>query len=590
MPENESTDPTSTGAALSPEEWLKIAAEEDPDLVDETVDVDDAGVLTTSPVPEGHSPDPAHTAAIGDVEVNQPVVPEPVPPAFNETFPPPGGTPPNSVAPQAPTPPQSQWRAAAEERQSVPPRDSRYPNQPVPPGGRFDNFQPQQTQFPSTAGPRPGWAGPPAPQQPSPPMPPMPPTNLARQQEWRNAAPAPRQPGYNGAAPYQPGYNAAAPHQPGTFELWQSQPGGAAPGAQPPNAPGAVNMAASTPMASATPGPEYGRPNSADAGYLSMAPAESLADKYNQQKYASSKKPEPQSGWRKGVFKGTFGAINPGESGPEKEDRLLREKINNNIRGQFVFAVLSLKGGMANSTTTAGIGSIFAQTRGAEVIALDINPDSGNLASRINPAAKHTFVDVLRDNGIEGRTDVRSYTEQNAVKLDVLASSEQLVNPPTYTPETLRATVDKLRRAYTVIGLDCGKSINSPLVPAVLDMVNAIVVVTSVASDGFRGALILHDWLRAHGRSQLLERSFLLMSDQDSKKNPKMKKGIEDDVAKIIWKDPAYIPYDPHIHEGAVINLDQLAEPTYRALLKATGRLADWYNMPPLPMLSGLHA
>ncbi|SLE83764.1 ESX-1 secretion-associated protein EspI [Mycobacteroides abscessus subsp. massiliense] len=571
MPEIEPIKHESTADVRSLDDWLSIAAEADPELAaEELADIENAGIGHGADTEDSSAPRPVPEVGIGtDSESNQPGAVEQPAPAHTDLPASHGGAHVDhgEAMRPAPTNPPSQWRSA------VPPREDRPSGSP---GSRFDNFEPQQTHFPPSVGPRPGWAAPAAPQPPAAPVPPL--NGAGPQQAW------------GGPPSANPGYNNTPAPAPQTFGMWQQpQPGTGYPGAASPGMP-STGQQGSPGAPTPPPAAEFGRPDPAQAGYVSMETADSLADKYSQQKYATAKKPEPQRGWRKGVLKGTFGVINPGESGPEKEDRLLREKINANIRGQFVFAVLSLKGGMANSTTTAGIGSIFAETRGAEVIALDINPDSGNLAWRINPEAKHTFVDVLRDDAIQGRTDVRSYTKHNAVKLDVLASSEQLVNPPTYTPETLRATVDKLRRAYTVIGLDCGKSINSALVPAVLDMVNAIVVVTSVTSDGFRGALILHDWLRAHGRSQLLERSFLLMSDQDSKKNPKMKKGIEDDVAKIIWKDPAYIPYDPHIHEGAVINLDQLAEPTYRALLKATGRLAEWYNMPPLPMATGLHA
>lgn len=570
MPEIEPIEHDSTADVRSLDDWLSIAAEADPELAAEALaDIESPGSRASESTADSSADTPAQdVSGDGDTERNHPGAVEQPAPAYTEQNVPAGDGYTDGAAAQRPAPinPPSQWRSA------VPPRDGRYS---AGPGARFDNFEPQQTPFPSTAGPRPLWAAP-APHQQTPP--PVPPNSAAPQQPW------------GGATPPSAGYNHTPAPTPGGFGMWQQpQPGTGYPGAASPGVP-SPGQQGSPSAPTPPPAAEFGRPDPSQAGYVSMAPADSLADKFSQQKYATPKKPEPQSGWRKFVFKGTGGVINPGESASEKEDRLLREKINANIRGQFVYAVISLKGGMANSTTMAGIGSIFAETRGAEVIALDINPDSGNLASRINPAAKHTFVDVLRDNGIQGRTDVRSYTAHNAVKLDVLASSQQLVQPPTYTPDTLRQTVDKLRRAYTVIGLDCGKAINSEIVPAVLDMVNAIVVVTSVAADGFRGALILHDWLRAHGRSQLLERSFLLMSDQTPEENPKVKKGIEDTVAKIIWKDPAYVPYDAHIHEGAVINLDQLATPTYRALLAATGRLADWYNMPPLPAATGLHA
>lgn len=466
------------------------------------------------------------------------------------------------------------WRAAADRQPSspppvlpgVPPAPLNYqgagqppafqPPMPAPPfngagpqqgpvsQAPYDNFAPAQSQFPPHPGPRPVWMPPQVPSGPS-------------------------------ASPdYPAGPRDSFNTQPGSFGLW-SQPG-----------PGGDAGAGPAQYPAAGPVEPGARADYASTGHVSMEPTDSLVQKFNQQKYASKVKPVPQSGWRKGVLKLSGGLINPGESADERDDRLLRTKINDNIRGQFVFAVISLKGGVANTTTTAAIGSVFAETRGAEVIALDINPDSGNLAKRINPEAQHTFVDVLRDENIHGRTDVRSYTEHNEVKLDVLASSEALVEPPKFTPDTLIRTVDRMRRAYSVIALDCGKSIDAPIMPAVLDMVNALVVVSSVATDGGFAALKLHDWLRAHGRSQLLERSFLLLSDQTPKENPTVRSGIEDHVQKIIWKDPAYIPYDDHLHEAAVINLDQLQKPTYRAYLKATGRLAQWYNMPPLPLQS----
>ncbi|WP_165691784.1 AAA family ATPase [Mycobacteroides abscessus] len=448
----------------------------------------------------------------------------------------------SSVAGQAP---------AFQPQPVAPPFNGRGPAPGQVPPQAYDQYAPQQSQFPPIAGPRPGWA-----QNPPP--------------SHHGLTP-------NHQMPPAPSYNAPPPIQAGAFALW-SQP-------TPENitGPGPLPAAAPSPAPNIT-GP---RGDYTSAGHVSMAPTDSLAEQYNQQKYADVDKPKPQSGWRKGILKISGGLINPGESADERDDRLLREKIDDNIRGQFVFAVISVKGGVANTTTAAGIGSIFAETRGAEVIVMDINPDYGTLAKRVNPAAQHTFVDVLRDENIHGRTDVRSYTKHNAVKLDVLASSEALVEPPVHTPETLIKTVDRMRRAYSVIGLDCGKSINSPLMPAVLDMVNALVVVSSVASDSGRAALIVHDWLRAHGRSQLLERSFLLLSDQNPNPNPKVRGGIEDHVQKIIWKDPSYIPYDEHLREAAVINLHQLAKPTYRAYLNATGRLAQWYNMPPLPLQNG---
>lgn len=242
---------------------------------------------------------------------------------------------------------------------------------------------------------------------------------------------------------------------------------------------------------------------------------------------------------------------------------------------------MSPRGGVSKTTTTAALGSIFAQLRGAEVVAVDANPVEGNLASRINPEASATFDDLLRDRSIVGGVnDIRSYTRRNASHLDVLASSTAHINPATFTPRTLVDTLSILRRGYRVIGIDCGQDVNDDTVATILDVVTALVVVTNVQFDSGRAALRLHDRLLAHGRSQLLQRSFLVMSDRCPVPNLRARAKIEEIVSGMLWKDPLYVPYDPHLMEATVINLEQLGKPTYRAYLEAAARLSAWYGQP----------
>lgn len=311
-----------------------------------------------------------------------------------------------------------------------------------------------------------------------------------------------------------------------------------------------------------------------------------LAAEFRQEQFATEVQPEPRRGWRRAVLKSSFGLINPGESRVEREDRERIEQIRANVRGQFLFGVFSPRGGVGKTATTAALGSMFASLRGSEVLALDADPDSGNLAGRINDQTSATFRDILRDrNKIRGVTDVRAYTAHNADKLDVLASSKDLVHPDVYSPSTLVETVDALRGSYRVMGIDFGKRMRDPLTEAVLDLVTAVVVVTSSQYDAAKAAMSFHDYLRNTGRSQLLERSFLIISDRNpvGSQTRAARALIEDHVRNVIWKDPIYVPYDPHLHEGTVINLGQLKRPAYRAYLEATARLASWYGMPPVP-------
>ena len=62
----------------------------------------------------------------------------------------------------------------------------------------------------------------------------------------------------------------------------------------------------------------------------------------------------PQSGWRKFIYKASRGTINPGLSTEEKEVEALKERVRQNVRGDYRIACLSLKGGVGKTTTTVG--------------------------------------------------------------------------------------------------------------------------------------------------------------------------------------------------------------------------------------------
>lgn len=238
------------------------------------------------------------------------------------------------------------------------------------------------------------------------------------------------------------------------------------------------------------------------------------------------------------------------------------------------------------TTTTAGLGSMFAKCRGGgEAIVLDADPDEGNLASRVNPEARHTFVDLLMDPNIGSRSAVRKYAGTSATsQLDVLASSEDLVRPAVYDPDSLTRTIRTLSNVYNVIGIDCGNDFRSPLVQRVLDMVTAVVVVSGVQVDSGKGALRMYDYLVSTGRTELVQRSFLMMSEHTPATQKALRADIENIVSTTLWKDPLYVPYDPHLYEASVIDVDQLKSDTARAYLAGAAKLSDWYGAPPIPL------
>jgi len=350
---------------------------------------------------------------------------------------------------------------------------------------------------------------------------------------------------------------------------------------------------AQPPQYQGAPPPGWGDPGSygvrpASGEHARIGLDAGLAQGFRQERFTTEVKPQPRSGWRKAVLTSTFGLINLGESKIERIDRERGEKIMANIpRTEFIFAVMGPRGGVSKTTTTAAIGSMFARLRGAEVVVIDADPNDGNLASRVNPEATHTFADVLADKRINGVNDIRSYTRRNAAQLDVLAGCTKLVNPAVYNRETLLNTINVLRSGYRIIGIDCGQNLGDELFSAVLDVATALVIVTGDQIDSAESALKHYDRLGAHGRSELRNRSFLLISDRSPKPNKLVRNGIENLVSTTVWKDPAHVPFDEHLHEAGVINLGLLQKATFRSYLEATARLASWYGLPPIPLPPG---
>jgi MinD-like ATPase involved in chromosome partitioning or flagellar assembly len=318
----------------------------------------------------------------------------------------------------------------------------------------------------------------------------------------------------------------------------------------------------------------------------SLASSAGLSQALRQERHTTVVKPRPQSGWRHAVLVSSFGVINPGESRVEREDRERRARVCANVSPPFVFAAVGGMGGVGKTVTAAALGSMFAACRGGgEVVVIDADPIDPNLASRVSPEAAHTFADVLSDRDVASRSAIRRYAATSETsQLDVLAGSDDLVNPQVYDPDTFAATIQTLSRVYSVIGVDVGADFRSPVVARVLDMVTAVVVCTGVQFDAGKASLRLHDWMVATGRSELVARSFLVMSERTPDTQKELRADIETTVSSTAWKDPVYVPYDPHLYEASVLDLDQLKPRTRRSYLEGAARLSDWYGASPVPL------
>ncbi|WP_249644128.1 nucleotide-binding protein [Nocardia sputi] len=285
-------------------------------------------------------------------------------------------------------------------------------------------------------------------------------------------------------------------------------------------------------------------------------------------------KKAPGSGWRKAVHHVSGGAINPGMSAEERRLQELVARIRQPVRGDYRIAVLSLKGGVGKTTTTMGIGSIFASIRGDRVIAVDANPDFGTLSQRVPLQTRSTVRDLLLDSSIQRYSDVRRHTSQATSRLEVLASERDPAASEAFSEEEYRAVARILQRFYNIILTDCGTGLMHSAMSGVLDLAHSLVLISSPAIDGARSAAATLDWLSLHGHDHLVRNAVVVINSPRAG-SPNV--GIQQLREYFLSRCRAVhiIPFDPHMSEGAEIDLHRLHKQTKRAYVELAATVAD---------------
>jgi MinD-like ATPase involved in chromosome partitioning or flagellar assembly len=283
----------------------------------------------------------------------------------------------------------------------------------------------------------------------------------------------------------------------------------------------------------------------------------------------------PRSGWRKAVYQVSGHVVNLGESAADIQHRELIARINQPLRGCYKIAMLSLKGGVGKTTMTTTLGSTFASLRGDRVIAVDANPDRGTLSQKIPLETTATVRHLLRDaSRITRYSDVRAYTSQGPSRLEVLASEQDPAVSEAFSEDDYRRTIDLLEHFYNIVITDCGTGLMHSAMKGVLDIADSLVLVSSGSVDGARSASATLDWLDMHGYHDLVARSVAVINSvRPSSGKVDLDKLAEHFGARC--RAVCRIPFDPHLEEGAEIELDQLSDDTRLAMLKLGSIVAD---------------
>ncbi len=282
----------------------------------------------------------------------------------------------------------------------------------------------------------------------------------------------------------------------------------------------------------------------------------------------------PARGWRRAVHSLTAGAINPGESAAELEYQELLDRVRRPVRGDYRIAVLSLKGGVGKTTTVVGLGSTFASLRGDRVVAVDANPDLGTLAQRIPLQTESTVRDLLADPAIHRYSDVRAHTSQAPSRLEVLASERDPAAAEAFSEDEYRGVIGLLQRYYNIILTDCGTGLSHDAMRGVLDLSDALILVSSPALDGARSAGATLDWLAGHGFGHLIGRCVVVLSSS----RPGSSSIDTDQLAQHFLarcRAVLSVGFDDHLAEGADIDLELLSRQTRRSFVELAAIIAD---------------
>jgi MinD-like ATPase involved in chromosome partitioning or flagellar assembly len=327
--------------------------------------------------------------------------------------------------------------------------------------------------------------------------------------------------------------------------------------------------------------------NPADAGRAVATPPEELAwrptsDVLTSDLLLPGKRATPDGGWRRTVYRATGGAVRIGESSASMRRRDLVSRVRTPVAGgHHRVAVLSLKGGVGKTTVTVGLGATLASLRGDRVIAVDANPDRGTLSDKVRLETPATIRNLLDERAMIGRyADVRAFTSQSPSRLEILASDRDPGASVAFSADDYRAVVGVLEHYYSICITDCGTGLLHSAMAGILELADQVVLVSSPSVDGARSASATLDWLDAHDYGDLVLGGVVVLSAirRKSKSTVDLDRLEQHFAARC--RAVVRIPYDPHLEEGAEVDLDYLNTDTAESYLTLAALVADAFVHP----------
>jgi putative peptide zinc metalloprotease protein len=299
------------------------------------------------------------------------------------------------------------------------------------------------------------------------------------------------------------------------------------------------------------------------------------ASEFTDDKMLPALKLVPDAGWRRAIHTGTRGRLNPGPGPAQVRRRETEARLRAPIDGSRHVVVMSRKGGVGKTTMTLALGSTFAALRGDRVIAVDANPDAGNLAHRVAPSNGRTITDVLTDlDTISSYAQLRQYaTQAPDSRLEVLASDDDPNIGMALHRDDYHRLIGLLDRFYNLLLLDTGTGILDSANQGLISEADQLVLVLRAGLDGGRAAALTLDWLDQHDHQDLVSRAVVVINavrpGTGAPIEP-MQEHFERRCRHVLC-----VPWDKALETGAQTEIDNLQRGTRDALVAVAAAVAD---------------
>ncbi|MGV0577917.1 MinD/ParA family protein [Mycolicibacterium elephantis] len=291
----------------------------------------------------------------------------------------------------------------------------------------------------------------------------------------------------------------------------------------------------------------------------------------------SAVKMPPQRGWRHLLY--VLTRINLGLSPDELYEMELHHRIRRNARDSYQIGVFGLKGGVGKTAVTIALGSALSRVRGDRILAIDADPDAGNLADRAGRQSAATVADLLADKELARYNDIRAYTSMNTANLEVLSSEDYSGARREFNDDDWKGVTNIVSRYYNLVLADCGAGLFPPAARGVLSTVSGLIIVASASIDGARQAAVTMDWLRQNGYQDLLGRSCVVINHVVPGKS---NIDVDDLVAQferhVSPGRVIVLPWDKHIAAGTEIQLELLGKTFQRRIVELAAALSDDFD------------